>query len=254
MQYQNEDICVAYYIGKKKETFSKRFYISKPEIHISCTKQQRFGMKVAEDVYCSLQQRHPQQNENWLKMESKNCQKNAELLHFVAQLDWDVYLPDVSLEPVLFIDVKFISTIGNYYYEMMDNGWLVDFWVAATNQKLTDVEIFVGTVKVMEAHRFILSARSPVLNESLNKIHPRSNNAWKSIVTFGAEFDVEIVKNFLIFLYTGSCPLKAPYSVHHQLCKLAKMYEVETLENMCQHTSHVPDELVEELTDCLIQL
>jgi hypothetical protein len=177
-------------------------------------------------------------------MESKNCQRNAELLHFAAQLDCDVYLSEVP-QPVLF-DVKVVSTIGNYYYEMMDDKWPTDFWVAATNQKLTDVEIFVGTVKVMEAHRIIFCAQSPVLNESLNKI----SHAGKSIVTFGAEFDVDTVKNFLNFLYTGSLKTCARSK---QLSKLAKMYGVETLKNVCQ-LLNVNSSDVEELTNCLIQL
>jgi hypothetical protein len=97
----------------------------------------------------------------------------------------------------------------------------------------------------MEAHRIILSARSPVLNEFLNKI----SNTEKSIVTFGVEFDVEVVKNFLNFLYTGS--LKSTDSVH-QLSKLAAMYQVETLKNVCQLLNRAPD--IEELSNCLIQL
>jgi hypothetical protein len=133
---------------------------------------------------------------------------------------------------------------------MMDEGWTKDFWVAATNEKFTDVKIFVGSVEVMEAHRIILSARSPVLNFSLNKF---SHTAGKSIVTFGAEFDVEVVENFLNFLYTGS--LKSSASVH-QLSKLAAMYQVETLKNVCQPfqliNANPPD--VEEVTDYLLQL
>jgi speckle-type POZ protein len=137
--------------------------------------------------------------------------------------------------------------IGNYNYEMMDDKWPTDFWLAATNRKLTDVEIFVGTVKVMEVHRIILCARSPVLNASLSKI----SSVTKSEVYFQEEFDVGVVKHFLNFLYTGS--LKSTDSVHHhQLSKLATTYQVETLTNVCQLLNRAPD--VEELSDCLIQL
>jgi hypothetical protein len=128
---------------------------------------------------------------------------------------------------------------------MMDDKWPTDFWMAALNQKLTDVEIFVGTVKLMEAHRVILCARSPVLNSSLNKI----NHTGKSIVTFEAEFDVEIIKLFLNFLYNGS--LKTTDG-GHQLGKLATMYEVETLTNVCQLINRVPD--IKELSDSLLQV
>jgi hypothetical protein len=243
MQYQNENICIAYFTGKVEydNTSRKYYYIAESVLNLSCAKHRRFGLKV-EDIYCSLNNRY---NE-WLKMESKDFQKNSELLlHFSAQSQTTIGL----LSPSVKFDVKFISTIGNYYYEMMDEGWTKDFWVAATNEKVTDVEIFVGTVKLMEAHRVILCARSPVLNESLSKI----SNVSKSIVTFGAEFDVEVVKHFLNFLYTGS--LKSTDNVQ-QLSKLATMYQVETLKNVCQPfqliDANQPD--VEGVTDYLLQL
>jgi hypothetical protein len=242
MQYQNEDIFFAYLNAKtEKETLSKSFYISKPEIHLTCAKHRDVGLKV-EDVYFGLQDALI--DFIWLKLEPKNCQKNAELVHFAARSDWSIYLD--SCEPVYF-DIKVVSTIGNYYYEMMDDGWLTDFWVAATNQKLTDVDIFVRTVKVMEAHRIILCARSPVLKESLNKTR---YTAGKPIVTFEPEFDVDTVKTFLNFLYTGSLKTSARSK---QLHKLAKVYEVETLKNVCQLINANSSD-VEELTNCLIQL
>jgi hypothetical protein len=108
---------------------------------------------------------------------------------------------------------------------------------------LTDVEIIVGTVKVMEAHRVILCARSPVLNESITKI----SNTGKSIVIFGPEFEVHIVHYFLKFLYTGRLEIT---DSSQQLGKLATIYQVETLKNICQLLNRVPD--VEELTNCLI--
>jgi hypothetical protein len=238
MQYQNENICVAYNIVAIPDN-GYNGYISEPEIHLSCAKHLRFGLKV-EDVYCRLVKYG---DNEWLKMESKYIQRNSELLlDFSAKFLWTIR----DLQSVPF-DVKFISTIGNYYYEMMDEGWTKDLWLAATNKKLTDVEIFVGTVEVMEVHRVILCARSPVLNSSLNNI----SNMGKSIVTLGVEFDIEIVKNFLNFLYTGS--LKTTDNVR-QLSKLATMYEVETLKKyVCQQllNASLP---VEEVTDYLLQL
>jgi hypothetical protein len=242
MQYQNENICIAYFTGKVEYSHHFRnndYYIAKPVINFACAKHRKFGLKV-EDIYCQLT------GYNWLKMESKYFQKNSELLHFSAQSQYSIAISPLSSS--VNFDVKFISTIGNYYYEMMDNAWPTDFWVAATNEKLTDVEIFVGslgTVKVMEAHRVILSARSPVLNESLSKI----SNTGKSVVKFGGEFDVEIIKNFLNFLYTGS--LKSTDSVQ-QLSQLATMYQVETLKNVCQLNVSASSSDVEELTNCLI--
>jgi hypothetical protein len=221
------------------------FYVEDPVIHLSCVKHRSFGLQV-EDVYCGMQE--PREYMEWLKMEPKHFQKNAELLHFTVQ----ALLAFSQGKPIpnqfrVYFDIKTVSTIGNYYYEMMDDKWTTDLWLAATNQKLTDVEIFVGTVKVMEAHRVILSSRSPVLNESLSKI---SKPAEKSIVRFEAKFDVEVVKNFLNFLYTGR--LESSASVH-QLGKLATLYQVETLKNVCHLlNANTPD--AEELPNYLLEL
>ncbi len=234
LQYQNENICSAYYTGEEYRYICSSEFVTKPIIHLSYAKHRSFGFKV-EDIYCGMKGFQP-----WSKMEAKNCQKDAELLHFTVE----AMSHFISSIEVLF-DIKTVSTIGNYYYEMMDDKWLTDLWLAATNRKLTDVEIFVGTFEVMEVHRVILCARSPVLNEFLKKI----SNPRKSIISFGAEFDVDTVKDFLNFLYTGS--LKSTDGVH-QLSQLATMYEVETLKNVCQQINRAPD--VEELTDCLIQL
>ncbi len=238
MQYQDENIFTAYFNGERElGEIGNRYFINEAVFHILCAKHRNFGFHV-EDVYCNLLG-----NNQSLKMESKNLQKNAELLHLAVKSPWDFLLN--SFETVNF-DVKIISTIGNYYYEMMDNAWPTNFWTAATNQKLTDVEIFVGTVKVMEAHRIILCARSPILNESLNNI----SNTKKSIVTFGVEFDVEVVKHFLNFLYTGS--LKTCASAH-QLSKLATIYQVKTLKNICQVLSANPPD-AQKVTDYLLEL
>ncbi len=243
MRYQNENIFSAYFTGEKvTNPTDKTTAISKPVIHFSCSKHRKFGLKI-EDVYCKHDWSH------WLKMESKHLQKNAELLqYFTAQSEFDIKFPFLT---TVSFDIKIASTIGNYHYNMMDDAWMEDFWTAATNKKLTDVEICVGTaVKLMEAHRVILSARSPVMNAALNKI----SDTGKAVFTFDAEFDVDIVKFFLNFLYTGSLKTFATSESpsYKQLLKLATLYEVETLKNLCQLANHVPD--VEEFTNCLLLL
>jgi hypothetical protein len=214
---------------------------SKPVIHLSCVNHRNFGLQV-EDIYCGMPDSDTWRY-RWLKMESKHFQKNAEVLHFAVQARSGFSKENFQFR--VYFHIKTISMIDNYYYEMMDDKWTTDLWMAATNRKLTDVEIFVGTVKVMEAHRVILSARSPVLNASFSKIKITDNY----VVIFGAEFDVEVVANFLNFLYTGS--LKTTDG-GHQFGKMAAMYDVETLKNVCQLINRVPD--VEELSDSLIQL
>jgi hypothetical protein len=235
MRYQKEDMFFAHCTGSVSKGI-----ISKPVIHFSCAKHRRFGLKV-EDIYCGIDGQKPCQ---WFKMEAKMLKNSAELLQrFTVKLEFDIDYRYYNSN----FDIKTVSTIGNYYYELMDDKWLTDLWAAVTNKKWTDVEIFVGTVKVMEAHRIILSSRSPVLNESLSKI---SKPAEKSIVRFEAKFDVEVVKNFLNFLYTGR--LESSASVH-QLGKLATMYQVETLKNVCHLlNANIPD--AEELTNYLLEL
>jgi hypothetical protein len=86
----------------------------------------------------------------------------------------------------------------------------------------------------------------------LDKIrNTAGNTAGKHIFTFEAEFDVEVVKNFLNFLYTGS--LKTTDNVQ-QLSKLATMYEVSTLKKyVCQQLLNA-NPPVEEVTDYLFLL
>jgi hypothetical protein len=238
MQYQNEDIFIADFTGRILESEKLGRFVEQPLIHCSYVKHPNLGLKI-EDIYFS-------DKSNWFKMESRNLQKNAELARFTTQPKVSKYVSNSEF----YFDIKMVSTIGNYYYEMMDDTWLTDLWIAATEQKLTDVNIFVGTVKVMEAHRVILSARSPVMNEAFNK----SRSTGKSVVTFGVEFDVDTVKNFLNFLYTGSLKASFKSASHKQhLLKLATFYQVETLKNFCQLVDRViPD--VEELTNSLLGL
>ncbi len=236
MQYQKEDMFFAHFTGHCN---SSKCSISKPVIHVTCAKHRRFGLKV-EDIYCGTKEQKPSQ---WFKMEAKMLENSAELLQrFTVKLEFDIdYRSNHSN-----FDIKTVSTIGNYYYEMMDDGWLVDLWAAATNKKLTDVKIYVGSVEVMEVHRVILCARSPVMNESFSKIKITE----KYRVTFEAEFDVEVVRHFLNFLYTGS--LKSTDGVH-QLSKLAAIYQVDTLKNVCQLLNASPPD-AEEITNYLLEL
>ena len=87
------------------------------------------------------------------------------------------------------------------------------------------------------------------MNEALNK----ARSTGKSVVTFGVEFDIDTVKNFLNFLYTGSLKASFKSASHKQhLLKLATFYQVETLKNFCQLFDRVPN--VEELTNAVLGL
>ncbi len=251
MKYQNEDIFVVCISGVEcgKTVYSNSY--TKTAIHLSCAKHRNFGFKV-EDIYCSssILQGYKYKKQ-WLKMEANKLKNSTELLQrFIIRLEQEIRF-DYKAWYTFTFDIKTVSTVGNYYYEMMDDAWLKDLWMAAVNQKLTDVEILAGTVKVMEAHRVILSARSPVLNILLNKV---SSDATKSIVTFGVEFNVDTVTLFLQFLYTGSLETSTSQNTNYkQLLELATIYEVETLKNCCQVANTAPPD-VEDLTSSLLEL
>jgi speckle-type POZ protein len=241
MEFLNEDFFIAYYTEEKEiDSQVSQDDNSKLVIHFTCAKHCSFGLQI-EDVYCGMPDSETWRYNRWLKMEPKHHKKNAELLHFTEQAL--LGFSKGNLQFRVYFHIKTICTIDNYFYEMMDNKWPTDLWAATKNQNLTDVEIFAGTVKVMEAHRVILCARSPVLNASLTNI----SYTEKSIVTFGPEFHFEVVYFFLKFLYTGRLEIT---DSSQQLSKLATIYQVETLKNVCQLLNRVPG--VEELTNCLI--
>jgi hypothetical protein len=244
LKYRNEKFFFCDFTGEKvtNPTDKTIFTISKPEFHFSCSDHRRFGVNV-ENIYCKQKC-----SNKWRKMELKNFQSNPEvLLYLSAQLELDVQF---GCSTEVYFDVKMVSTIDNYSYEMMDNAWIDHFWTAAAEQKLTDVDIFVGTVKVMEAHRFILSARSPVLNAAFNKMSDVEN---PPVIKFEPEFDVGVVKIFLNFLYTASLGISTTSKVtnYKQLLKLATICEVETLKKICQLANNVPD--AEEVTNCILE-
>ena len=98
------------------------------------------------------------------------------------------------------------------------------------------------------AHRFILSARSPVLKETIKK-----NETGNLFFTFEEEFDVDTVKHFLNFLYTGSLETFFSESINYkQLFKLATLCEVETLKKICQVADRAPPD-VEAVTARMLE-
>ena len=67
--------------------------------------------------------------------------------------------------------VKLVSTVPTFSYRPCDSRFASKLWSAANVAKtMTDIEIIVGLdqPKSFHAHRFILSARSPVFDAMLN--------------------------------------------------------------------------------------
>jgi hypothetical protein len=127
---------------------------------------------------------------------------------------------------------------------MMDVSWLTQLWKAAEDEKLTDLDVYVGQEKLMEAHQVILSARSPVLSNLLSNMTKNG----KATITFEADIDFNIVKHFLYFLYTGSSKINLS---NKQYLALAENYEVETLSKIC-NLAMVSSPDVDEVTNFLL--
>ncbi len=124
MQYQKEDFVFAYVTEHFREN-----RISKPLIHFTCAKHKRFGLKVV-DIYCNLKGQ-----DQWFKMEPKKLKNSAELIqHFTFKWKLDFTCSNRYLE--FNFDIKTVCTIGNYYYEMMDDDWIKSFWTAAKKTKV----------------------------------------------------------------------------------------------------------------------
>jgi hypothetical protein len=208
IDYQNEKLFAPHLTGKI--LFSKR--IENPWIHLICVNHRNFGLK-ATGAFCSTDY-----GRTWMKMKPMRAD-NVELFLFVAQATETFYTCNVHFR------IEMTSTIENYHYDMMDTSWTTQLWQAALDQQLTDVEIFIGSIK-LEAHRVVLSARSPVLSVLLDSI-----DHVKSSVAIEESMDVDVVKHFLKFLYTGCLEMSA---TNKQLLELAEMYEVNALVKICQ--------------------
>ena len=140
-------------------------------------------------------------------------QQSKGLTIFTAKMDTDI-VPGVDW---FTFRVKIVSTIENYCFA--DKNWITDL---LSEKQFADVDVLVGQNK-LRAHRFLLSARSPVLKTLL------SNTA--DSLTIDASFDLSTVEHFLKFLYTGTLSISANSK---QLLALAEKYQVETLKEICQ--------------------
>ena len=161
------------------------------------------------------------------------------MLFFVAKANVNFEKP---CEQSIVFDIKMLSTIPNYSFEMMDISWPIQLWEAALHGWYTDVDIFVGTKKLMEAHRVVLSARSSVLKDEILKTE------GKSIIRFPKEIYPQVAEHFLYFLYTGSSKITFK---NKQLLLLAERNKVETLIEVCKLAT-VTSPNVDQVTNFLL--
>ena len=120
------------------------------------------------------------------------------------------------------------SCIKNYKSQLEDVLWTTQLWESTEKKLLTDVEfVFVGEKETLCAHRFILSARSPVFAAMFTSDMLESKTGRVEI----KDVDVNLFKHFLKFIYTGKLETSAR---NLDLLALADKYEIETLRELCQ--------------------
>ncbi len=139
--------------------------------------------------------------------------------------------------------VKMISTIPTFSYKPRDLLYPSEIWSAAARatditERMTDVEIIVGFDEPFSfnAHRFILSARSPVFDVMLNGAFEEARTGVVRIT----DVNPDTFALFIKFLYTGLLPIYDDQQLMKNLFELADRYDVVTLANFCRPSSEDP--------------
>jgi len=120
-----------------------------------------------------------------------------------------------------------IETVRNFGPHLTDVLWTNQLWEATENGLFTDVDFVVGE-ETFHAHRFIVSARSPVIAAMLN---PQWTEGKTGRVTISNDVDPKTFQHFLKFLYTGQVEFLA--LLNKQLLSLADQYDVPLLKDLC---------------------
>ncbi len=144
----------------------------------------------------------------------------------------------------LTLHVQVVNTIPNYDFKFVDSTWEEKIWNATIAKEFTDVEFLIGD-QSFPAHRFILSARSPVFAAMFNS---GMAEAQTGQVRIDGDVDVNIFRNFLEFLYVGA--LKS-FDGKEELFALADKYQVETLLVLCKPSTEPPMN-IDDLTKALL--
>ncbi|KAI9560280.1 hypothetical protein GHT06_014295 [Daphnia sinensis] len=225
IEYQHEKLFSPHLTGNF-DRCGDGYAVKESWVHLVCVNHRNFGFKAVSGLYSTSET-------SWFEMKTRKAE-DVELFLFVGQKSESFY----TTCHVTFC-MEMASTIENYHYELMDTSWTTQLWQSALEHKWTDVEIFVGSVK-LEAHRVVLSARSPVLNVLLGEI----DRLGKSSMAVEENIDVEVFKVFLKFLYTGRLDVSA---TNKQLLQLAESYEVETLLKICQLANRISPDVISKL-------
>lgn len=94
--------------------------------------------------------------------------------------------------------------------------------------KFSDFTIVVGDSKI-PVHKNILSAHSPIFEAMFNHNNTKEAQEHKMEVT---DVFPNVMKNFLLFIYTGQKPKKVCFST--ELLAVANKYQVDDLKSFCE--------------------
>ena len=236
--------------SKQSVTLATFEYRNEPMFHCKMTKldygkyfalfftgvevERNMGFKIAEVTYSILEvglERH--------KMEAKCTRFDKHIQLFKACPPKEI---DETFEIVFY--VKLGRATRNFEYQLVDAMWTQQLWGAAQTKQLSDVEFLVDG-KSFGAHRFIVSARSPVFAAIFSSDMTEGNTGTVTI----NETDPGVFETFLKFLYTGMLESFSSTG-DDRLRDLADKYQVETLFRLCKS---FPSEVnKEELVDFIL--
>ena len=102
---------------------------------------------------------------------------------------------------------------------------------AFINQELCDVKIRCED-KTFECHEVILAMRSPVFKTMFASEMSEKKSGEVTIDNFSPE----AVSEMLTFIYTGSCNITEHSEMAEELFRIADMYNIQSLRNLCMDT------------------
>jgi len=193
-----------------------------------------------EEVFCTLNSKS--EIWDWKKMDENQTAANETMFQMFTSIGEQSHCKPLSPPISVTFHAKVVKTVDNYGFKFVDSTWNEQIWTAAVDKKFTDVEFVVGD-QSFTAHRFILSARSPVFAAMFKSGMTEARTGQVHI----EDVDPSIFRTFLEFLYVGTL---TSFSGKEQLFALADKYQVETLMTLCQPCSEPMD--VDDFTKALL--
>ena len=180
-------------------------------------------------------------DQNPVIMTSKKCQDQR------TQMYRHTLSERVSVNESLTLTFRIYveGSVPSYGYKLSDELLNIQLWSAAQNGHCTDVQLVVGE-RVFPVHKIILAARSPVFNAMFSNAMTESTSGIVNIT----DVDPDVLEQLLRFMYTGELHHSA--SCSKRLAAVADKYQVETLQNLCQHG--IDETRVEDLPQILMSM